>query len=110
MAKKESNVKYLATVQFDCNDADYVYGCKVISKKDKDLLESHPNRKVSFGSCDFGENDSTISECISIKKITEEEAKTLKKLGLDDFGEGSGIEYILDDLEDCDDDEDDDEW
>lgn len=100
MAKKESNVKYLAKIEFDCNDADYVYGCKVISKKQRDVLEANDDYTVNFGSCDFGDNESTISECISIKKITEEEYLILKKLGLDDFGEGYRLESIIEDLED----------
>ena len=81
--------KYLLKLEFDCNDADYVYGCKIISEKDKEIIKANGNKLVSFGSCDFGENEQTADETFSLIEITSEEEKMLKRLGLHNFGEGA---------------------
>jgi len=97
---KKVEAKYLAYISFDCNDGDYVYGSKVVTKTEMQIIKDNPDYEVSFGSCDFGGDEGRgLSDCISFKKITEDEYKILKKFGFDEFGEGGSLEYIIAELE-----------
>lgn len=98
---------YLIKLCFDTNDGDYVYGSKIITQKEKKIIDDNPNKLVSFGSCDWGEQEEIVSSAFDdIIELTEEEVGILRKLGLDDFGELSSwdVEDILD-AEDLDEDE-----
>lgn len=79
--------RYLAKIQFDCNDGDYVYGLKVLTEDEAAAVKRNSHKNISFGSCDFGENEDTVSGCVSIRPISEEEYNALKSLNLLEFGE-----------------------
>lgn len=99
--------KYLAKIQFDCNDSDYVYGVHVIDESTKDIIEKNARKKVRFGSCDFGENSCRLEDAVFVQEITEEEAAVLAKLGLRDFGESLKLWFDSEDEEDEEEEEDD---
>lgn len=95
--------KYLVKIQFDCNDADYVYGLQVIDENQKKIIEKNNNKKVSFGPYDFSQGHKvSVKNCISIEEIDENEFNVLKKLDLLTFGEGNSywIKEILNEEED----------
>lgn len=79
--------RYLAKIEFDCNDADYVYGLNVLTEEEAQLVRDNSKKLVSFGSCDFGEREAGLGDCVRLKPITEEEYNVLKNLGLLKFGE-----------------------
>lgn len=83
--------KYLLTIEFDCNDADYVYGTQIITQEQKDIIDRNQNKLISFGSYDFGGAENTVCNCVSVEPITEEEEMVLTKFGFNAFGEGNGF-------------------
>ncbi len=85
--------KYLLKIQFDCNDADYVYGCQIIDEKLKKIIDENGDKLVSFGSYDFGDAERTIDESMTYIKITDKEAEVIKRLGLVEFGENWNGEF-----------------
>lgn len=102
--------KYLLKIEFDCNDADYVYGCQIIDEKLKKTIDENGNRLVMFGAYDFsGGNERAINDCMEYVKITDEESATLKKFGLHKFGEQWDGEFGDEESDDEDIDDDDDE-
>lgn len=81
--------KYLVKIQFDCNDADYVYGLKVINQEEKDLIDKNLDKEVSFGTYEFrGDNTRPLKNCIKIMILNDDEYDVLKNLDLLEFGEG----------------------
>lgn len=81
--------KYLVKIQFDCNDADYVYGLKVINQEEKDLIDKNLNEEVRFGAYDFsGGNTRLLKDCMRVYSISGDEYDVLKRLDLLEFGEG----------------------
>lgn len=100
--------KYLLKIEFDCNDADYVYGCQIIDEEMREIIDENGDKEVSFGSYDFSAgNNRTIDECMSYTEISDEQAAVLVKLGLDSFGEtwDGSFDEPEDEDEDFDDDE-----
>jgi hypothetical protein len=107
MAKTKSEY-FLIKLSFDTNDGDYVYGSKVITAKEKLIIDSNPKKLINFGSCDWGDQYDTVSNVFDdILPISEQEYTTLKKLGLDCFGELENWE--VNEILDCDDEDEDDE-
>lgn len=87
--------KYLVKIEFDCNDADYIYGCGIVDQKVIDFLESHQNLKINLGGDLSQDVMRKISECITYEKINEKEEKVLTKLGLDNFGEFYSFDIMV---------------
>jgi hypothetical protein len=90
---------YLVKIDFDCNDADYVYGLQVINEEQKEIIKRNLDKAISFGSYDFGEAECAVGQCISIEELNENQFKVLEELGLLNFGEGS--DYWIDSLDDA---------
>jgi hypothetical protein len=89
--------RYLLKIQFDCNDADYIYGLQVIDQKQKDLIDRNLDREVGFGPYDFsGGHERPLKYSIKITEITDEDYVFFKKHGLLEFGEGNNywLEYL----------------
>ena len=92
---------YLVTIEFDCNDADYVYGLQVINEEQKAIIDRNLNKEMSFGSYDFGGGKTcTLANCISIQEINDNDVQVLTKLKLLNFGEGK--QWWINDLDEAD--------
>lgn len=79
--------RFLAKITFDCNDGDDVYGLQVITEAEAEMVRRNSHKQISFGSCDWGENEESVGSCIQLQPISEEEYNMLLRLGLDRFGE-----------------------
>ena len=98
---------WLLKIEFDCNDGDEVYGLKLITDEEKEIIENNPGKMICLGAYIFGDTARRVDESLTIEYISDNDAEVLKRLGLDEFGEAHRL--CIDEIPDLEDEDSEDE-
>jgi hypothetical protein len=92
--------KYLIKLKFTKHNGEQVFGTKLVDQSDKEVIDEFSDGHVTFAVCeDCGgvEIFEKIKDVFTITEISDKEAKTIQKFGLDGYGalEGWTVDDIL---------------